>query len=1103
MYLHGIDLKNWGCHPELTLQPTPGLNVCLGANGAGKSTLYRAIVAALTHKHTSKNQEEVGLFESWGLDGFGPTVTLGLTRPDGRWCLRKTYLHKPACLLEHVSENGGEPLSSTAGRPAEELLEGWLAGDGAAGRLMMMLWSPQHDLEQDPTQVFPTPSRGQVLVAPSLLEQVLERARGPAGLGPFVRIQKLVAARYHEGFTPKDHRVKRGSELDLARRERDRADDARDELRQQRQRVEERIQEYQALLFEHEQECAEREVLREQMTGRRQALEDYRAKLQALHVAEARAWTLRETCERLQKDDLRIAGLVRQGLEAQEGRRRLVPALEQAGHRHATASEQLRRAEDSQRAGEPILDEMAHDIEALGRLTTALRSYGILSEAEGTAARAEQDAGEALAGAREDLAAANVALDRAQRTHATLEARRLRGALEAAERDLARAESAWSVAETGMRLSEWQHISETAQRVEALGREADALGDPAALGPRPSRDELNALAQAEASLLALEQNLAADALTFRLAASAPVSATLAVDGAPLRTLSVREGQAIETVAVSGLALVVEGLGRIEVGRTAASPTDRLHRREALRRDLHARLEHFRAESLEILRRREDTAEERGRILGRIGAALGGETLEALQARRDDLAAWFRERGGDPATERAVPCPAAAELDRLRHEREAARERRAQARARLEAAPAGMTEPAGLVEEGDIEDDLDHTRAWVERAGAALAAAETRRIQTSAQRAIATQRRQEAERTLRQEAHGDEPQACVRELRDRVDGRAQSLVPVGVSLAVPEEGPTRGALQVARRKLIERVETRRADHEQIRRDLEQLERQATELDATCQTLARTLVLARDEVPLGHDDEVRAAAVRAAERDAIVAEARAEELRVGLPPDPATLDDLAERLERVETACRRREDLLNETRGELNATGAHGLDSQLAEAVERCDRAAARHDRAWRDAAAWALLHHLLAEVEADQARGVAARLEELVAGTVPRLTGQNVGAIALDPRTLAPLEARRPRDDVGRCIERFSRGTREQVALACRLEIGRLLGRRTRHMLLLDDPLAHTDPARHREALAVLAELAESLQILIFTCHRDRYAELWEEKNGRRIDLGVG
>jgi uncharacterized protein YhaN len=61
--------------------------------------------------------------------------------------------------------------------------------------------------------------------------------------------------------------------------------------------------------------------------------------------------------------------------------------------------------------------------------------------------------------------------------------------------------------------------------------------------------------------------------------------------------------------------------------------------------------------------------------------------------------------------------------------------------------------------------------------------------------------------------------------------------------------------------------------------------------------------------------------------------------------------------------------------------------------------------------------------------------------------------------------------------------------------------------ILDDPLAHADPVKHRRILDILrmaaqgnpawTPLAGRLQILIFTCHPDRFDYLTDV---RQIDL---
>jgi DNA repair exonuclease SbcCD ATPase subunit len=67
------------------------------------------------------------------------------------------------------------------------------------------------------------------------------------------------------------------------------------------------------------------------------------------------------------------------------------------------------------------------------------------------------------------------------------------------------------------------------------------------------------------------------------------------------------------------------------------------------------------------------------------------------------------------------------------------------------------------------------------------------------------------------------------------------------------------------------------------------------------------------------------------------------------------------------------------------------------------------------------------------------------------------------------------------VEQLSRGTRDQVALVQRLEIARLLDPTAGSApLLLDDPFAHFDSVRLRLGVELLAEVAETRQVVLFT-----------------------
>jgi DNA repair exonuclease SbcCD ATPase subunit len=89
----------------------------------------------------------------------------------------------------------------------------------------------------------------------------------------------------------------------------------------------------------------------------------------------------------------------------------------------------------------------------------------------------------------------------------------------------------------------------------------------------------------------------------------------------------------------------------------------------------------------------------------------------------------------------------------------------------------------------------------------------------------------------------------------------------------------------------------------------------------------------------------------------------------------------------------------------------------------------------------------------------------------------------------------------------SYGTSEQLSLLVRLALGGVLAKDEPAVTILDDPLAHADPAKHRRILDIMRMAAEGnsawtppagrLQILIFTCHPERFDYL---TGVRQIDL---
>jgi uncharacterized protein YhaN len=75
------------------------------------------------------------------------------------------------------------------------------------------------------------------------------------------------------------------------------------------------------------------------------------------------------------------------------------------------------------------------------------------------------------------------------------------------------------------------------------------------------------------------------------------------------------------------------------------------------------------------------------------------------------------------------------------------------------------------------------------------------------------------------------------------------------------------------------------------------------------------------------------------------------------------------------------------------------------------------------------------------------------------------------------------------LESLSGGEREQLHLAVRLALAEVLSGGERQLVVLDDVLTATDTARLARVLTILEEAAQRWQIVVLTCHPERYRGL--------------
>ena len=1082
MYLKNIRLDHWGCHDDLQTDFHEGLNVCVGRNGAGKSTLYNAIFAALTIKHDATGQRVAG-FKSWGKDGFGPTATLEIVRDEVVWKLTKSYLFEPRCLLER---NGGQTPYKAKGKVAEQELDGWLEGDGAAGRLILTLWSNQND----PIQIFqPFPAGAKTPSPGAWVDQILARVGRPEAAGPFASVKKGVAERYMARITPTKMDVKKGSDLDLAAQECAKAGQGLAELQTRGRDLADKASAFKVRSARHAEDCDARDGLRRRREELVALESEYRTKAETAREADGHAAKLRECYESMKADNAQLADAERARAEFEARLAKLKPALEEAGRVFDAAECAFRDAERRYQSSRPLLDDLASCFERRNLLEAAVRLVRSCRDGEDSARGHQVRAVRTLGQAAERFRTSQEESTRASQSLAAARRRRSRRDLRAAEVAYRQAEADHRRASESALVAEREGLRDLLEKLRAWSTALAALDPSGDGGPVPSAGDWQSLRDEDQRLGLLERGLAADSLTFRLVASVPLQARLSGEGLDPEVRDLAAGGAFEGQGVGSFSIEIEGVGRLEVGRAAGEPSARMEALREGRASFSARLAALGAskvDELEARRRRED---ERRGLEERISSHLGSRTLAELEARHAELDVELEtfDAGSDVP---ASPRPQGEGPQALRRRMDLARETLAVARAACEAdgLVASLEEDVSPMDPAEAGRQAEHALVAMKEAEDELMEAKLAEAHAGAEIGFARDRREHAERRLAEEAGGDDPDGALALVQSRIDEVRSRLEPGEVpSLGVE----TRASVQGIQARLGAELDRLRKAHHLARETSQTLDADHRLAEQGLADRAAALRQLRERLGLDEDPEARAEALRARHEQWHKASALAGLRREALPDDPAVERAALEgRWEEAEDHCRAGDFELIRLRTELEVMGADGLDTQLALAEEHFERCKARLDDLGRDAAAWALLHHLLEEEETRQSRDVAARVQSLATDSILQLTGGNAGGVVFDPTTLAPVEVQVPRLGLSKSLEQFSRGTREQVALACRLQIGLLLSlERRRHMLLLDDPLAHTDAPRLGAALDVLAKLADQLQLIVFTCHEDRYRPL--------------
>ena len=207
------------------------------------------------------------------------------------------------------------------------------------------------------------------------------------------------------------------------------------------------------------------------------------------------------------------------------------------------------------------------------------------------------------------------------------------------------------------------------------------------------------------------------------------------------------------------------------------------------------------------------------------------------------------------------------------------------------------------------------------------------------------------------------------------------------------------------------------------------------------------------------------------------------------DPgAAVTTLEKQLQAADDAATKALEQEKNEEGRLMHAATQGPYSALAQAEEELARLQREITSEELRLAAIRLLRTTVEESRNAALAAVAAPVEVAATRTLQRIAGNRLGRVqlgeAFEPRQVMPGAT-----DAPVSIENMSGGEREQIYLATRLALADVLAKDERRLVVLDDVLVATDAGRLARVTRILEEAGQRLQVLILTCHPERYLGL--------------
>src|SRR5207302_7110416 len=171
-------------------------------------------------------------------------------------------------------------------------------------------------------------------------------------------------------------------------------------------------------------------------------------------------------------------------------------------------------------------------------------------------------------------------------------------------------------------------------------------------------------------------------------------------------------------------------------------------------------------------------------------------------------------------------------------------------------------------------------------------------------------------------------------------------------------------------------------------------------------------------------------------------------------------------------------------QLETRGGEGLYSRESELEEQVEQVGVEVARLQRRGWTRRLVFELIERREPAATQRVLRPLEDRLSNVFAELSGVRNRRVFFNEKL--EIIGIGSRADEAHGFSELSQGGKEQLLLALRAAIALEVAKTEPPLLILDDVLVHTDAVRQRNVIEYLQTLASQVQILVLTCHAERY-----------------